>query len=270
MATQRMTVFVGQIPYSASKEDIQRHFAKLNSGGPVQVRMLTKKGSGEFRGMAYVDLRSEADVEEALKMDYTILKGRRLRVERTVGGGGDKRKVHLKKILSKDREKRVTTVEEVLREKLQASADDNDKLKATDIDQQTREFLLTIPLDVAMKAVEELAEVSLKKTRNRKRYIMGVLKRVVDEMGQSAAAKNSRKQETVEENEQRTMTLAKNYEDGSWCEATILKEIDEGKVLVKFANTGREREVLLEDTKTKTRRKRKARQGLPTPKRRKL
>mmetsp|Transcript_5472 Transcript_5472/g.16313 ORF Transcript_5472/g.16313 Transcript_5472/m.16313 type:complete len:271 (+) Transcript_5472:118-930(+) len=267
MATQKTTVFVGQIPYSASREDIQRHFAKLGSGGPIKVRMLTKKESGEFRGMAYVDLKSEADVEEALKMDYSVLKGRRLRVERTVGGGGDKRKKHLQKILSKDKEKRTTTIDEILKESLKASPDDDDKLKAEDIDEQAREFLMTIPVEVATRGIEELAQVSLKKTRNRRRYIMGVLKRVVNEMGQSAATNGKSKDRAEESKEDRAITVAKNYEDGSWQQATILKNIGEDKVLVQFTSSGREQEMLLEDVKSKTRRKRKARQDPLRPKR---
>ena len=53
------TLFVGQLPYSASANDVSRHFKKVASGGTVQVRMLASK-EGKSRGMAFVELSCES------------------------------------------------------------------------------------------------------------------------------------------------------------------------------------------------------------------
>ena len=53
------TLFVGQLPYSASANDVSRHFKKVASGGTVHVRMLASK-EGKSRGMAFVELSCES------------------------------------------------------------------------------------------------------------------------------------------------------------------------------------------------------------------
>ena len=53
------TLFVGQLPYSASANDVSRHFKKVASGGTIQVRMLASK-EGKSRGMAFVELSCES------------------------------------------------------------------------------------------------------------------------------------------------------------------------------------------------------------------
>ena len=41
------TLFVGQIPFRTTKEDIQKHFEEA---GEIQVRMLTNRTTGKFKG----------------------------------------------------------------------------------------------------------------------------------------------------------------------------------------------------------------------------
>ena len=55
--TKRYILFAGNLPYAASPEDICAHFQKR--GVPVrEVRMLTKKGSGESRGCCFLEFDS--------------------------------------------------------------------------------------------------------------------------------------------------------------------------------------------------------------------
>ena len=78
------TLFVGQLPYGATANDVSRHFKKAAASGSVQVRMLASK-EGKSRGMAFVELSSESDVHSALRLHHSQLGGRRINVERTVG-----------------------------------------------------------------------------------------------------------------------------------------------------------------------------------------
>ena len=56
-STKRYILFAGNLPYAASPEDISAHFQKR--GVPVtEVRMLTKKGSGESRGCCFLEFDS--------------------------------------------------------------------------------------------------------------------------------------------------------------------------------------------------------------------
>eukprot|EP01047_Picozoa_sp_COSAG01_P053614 COSAG01_NODE_5765_length_4043_cov_3.138804_4_plen_194_part_00 len=70
-------VFVGQLPYSASAPQVQQHFERpLQEGGPPglkvrHVRLLTDRKTGRSRGMAFVDLESEAAVEVACLRCHT-------------------------------------------------------------------------------------------------------------------------------------------------------------------------------------------------------
>ena len=50
--------------------------------------MLSKKGSGRSRGIAFVDLADEKQMVRALRVHHTRLFGRVINVERTCGGGG--------------------------------------------------------------------------------------------------------------------------------------------------------------------------------------
>ncbi|KAJ1639381.1 hypothetical protein T492DRAFT_114444 [Pavlovales sp. CCMP2436] len=85
------TVFVGQLAFNTTTEELTKHFAAVAgmTRPPVSVRLLAQKDSGKSRGMAFVQLAVEADVHTALKaLHKSILGGRRINVERTVGGGG--------------------------------------------------------------------------------------------------------------------------------------------------------------------------------------
>lgn len=75
------------------------------------VRLLTEKGSGKSRGIAFLELASSTELQACLKLHHSVLNGKRLNVELTAGGGGksDGRKEKLKarnERVSTQREKR--------------------------------------------------------------------------------------------------------------------------------------------------------------------
>merc|ERR1712178_434344 len=78
----RLTIFVGQLPFTAHAHDLEEHFLMAGVTS-ASVRMLTEKGTNKPRGMAFVQLSSEDDVLTALKLHQSEFQGRWINVERS-------------------------------------------------------------------------------------------------------------------------------------------------------------------------------------------
>merc|ERR1712125_91207 len=75
-------VFVGQLPFDVGADSVKSHF--LDNGiSRCSVRMLTDKKTQKSRGMAFVTLYNEEDVEAALALHQSELNGRWINVERS-------------------------------------------------------------------------------------------------------------------------------------------------------------------------------------------
>ena len=188
------TIFVGQLPYSSSADDIRRHFKACASDGEINVRLLTKKAAdgGGSRGMAFVELASESAVHTALRMHHSVIAGRRINVERTVGGGGknDDRARKLSGLRESQGKAMVQTVRDLCASILplaeEEQDDDNDevgfaRVTQADIDERVLDFLCTVPTSLAEQALREAKALDMADVRNRSAYLMGVLKRHVTE-----------------------------------------------------------------------------------------
>lgn len=85
-APPRFIVFVGNLPYTATKEKIEQHFASVH---PKSVRHLTDKATGKSRGTAFVEFEGYDHMKTALRtMHHTQFddgskEGRRINVELT-------------------------------------------------------------------------------------------------------------------------------------------------------------------------------------------
>lgn len=88
------TLFVGNLPYSASEDTIRELFAQF---GTVEgVRLPTDRTSGQPRGFGFVEMTSEEDARRAMAgLSGYNLDGRDLRVdlaeERAPRGRGESR-----------------------------------------------------------------------------------------------------------------------------------------------------------------------------------
>ena len=75
------TLFVGNLPYDASEDDLREAFEQQGCGEVATVRIPTDGESGQPRGIAFVEFANAADAREAIKrMDGEPLKGRSLKV----------------------------------------------------------------------------------------------------------------------------------------------------------------------------------------------
>merc|ERR1712232_1448130 len=77
-----LSVFVGQLPHSATAESIRVHFENSGVEGVSRVKLLSEKVTNK-KGMAFVQLSGEDGVLDALKLHKSDLGGRSLVVERS-------------------------------------------------------------------------------------------------------------------------------------------------------------------------------------------
>ncbi|CAP61689.1 uncharacterized protein PODANS_4_2600 [Podospora anserina S mat+] len=73
------SVFVGNVDYSASPEELQSHFG--DCGSINRVTILLDKFTGQPKGYAYVEFSEPNMVAQALVLNDSLFKGRNIKVE---------------------------------------------------------------------------------------------------------------------------------------------------------------------------------------------
>ena len=87
-------LYVGNLPYSASEDDLQGLFGEV--GAVESVSVMRDRETGRARGFAFVEMATEADAQNAIeKLHERPFQGRNLTVNearpqpsRGFGGGG--------------------------------------------------------------------------------------------------------------------------------------------------------------------------------------
>lgn len=91
---QRFIVFVGNLPYTLSEEQLKQHFASIK---PESIRFLTKPDTGQCKGYAFLEFAHFDRMKTCLKQfHHTIIDSgiggergkKKINVELTAGGGG--------------------------------------------------------------------------------------------------------------------------------------------------------------------------------------
>ncbi|CAM9773282.1 unnamed protein product [Chrysoparadoxa australica] len=166
-------LYVNQLPYEATEEQIAEHFQSCCEDGddPVVVRVLKDRKTSRFTGRAFVDMPSKEAADKALLLHQGTFKS-----------AGNSRPINVRPALSKadlkERGPKTTeTSEEV--EKLLDDAVAAGKLEAADIDVRARSYLNTVPVQVAQEAIQDFCEVDKSELKNRSSFFMGLLKRRV-------------------------------------------------------------------------------------------
>lgn len=142
-AAARFIVFVGNLPYDATVDQIKAHFSKIS---PSSVRHSTDKKTGKSKGFAFLEFdnydkmktclklyhhsifdpesKDMADADEKAETGGKKKKGRRINVELTAGGGGKskgrKAKIRTKNGKLEDERHRRREKEQLEREKASA------------------------------------------------------------------------------------------------------------------------------------------------------
>ncbi|KAF2741334.1 hypothetical protein EJ04DRAFT_571442 [Polyplosphaeria fusca] len=91
----RFIVFVGNLPFTATKEEVEAHFSKVQ---PTAIRIMTEKGTSKPRGFAFLEFERYDLMETCLdKFQHSHfpdpknkkLGYRKINIELTAGGGGN-------------------------------------------------------------------------------------------------------------------------------------------------------------------------------------
>ena len=87
---QQNKLFVGNLAFSATQDDIEALFSPY--GSLEEVRLVTNRDTGQSRGFAFVTFAAQKDAESALAMNGEPLNGRNMVVnitkEKPGGRGG--------------------------------------------------------------------------------------------------------------------------------------------------------------------------------------
>jgi RNA recognition motif-containing protein len=84
-------IFVGNLPFSATSEDLERFFSE--AGTCESATVVTDRDSGRSRGFGFVEMSSQSEADRAIaELNGRELQGRAINVseakERSSGGGG--------------------------------------------------------------------------------------------------------------------------------------------------------------------------------------
>jgi len=73
-----MRLYVGNLPYNISDDQLQAIFAKF--GTPDSARVITDRDTGQSKGFGFVEFRNDEQAKQALSLDGTEYGGRSLKV----------------------------------------------------------------------------------------------------------------------------------------------------------------------------------------------
>jgi RNA recognition motif-containing protein len=89
-----MNIYVGNLPYNISEDELKNAFAKF--GSVTSVKIIIDKATGRSKGFAFVEMSNSSEGNQAIKsLNETDLNGRNIKVNearpREEGGGGQRR-----------------------------------------------------------------------------------------------------------------------------------------------------------------------------------
>lgn len=174
MKSIHLTLFVGQLPFKTTEQQVREHFREA---GEIQVRMLTDKRTKKFKGTAFIEVADSKALGAALSRHHTLLHGRRINVEMTASGGGNKselRRTKIDQLRKKQSNVQVDKTKALIQKHIDSRAY---KLTADDVDERMIDFLSWFDYETAKTALEEYNRCVSDRVQNRKAFFMGILKR---------------------------------------------------------------------------------------------
>ncbi|KAK9378949.1 uncharacterized protein V2V93DRAFT_374599 [Kockiozyma suomiensis] len=98
----RFILFLGNLPYSATITSLSEH---LKASNPDLIRLPTDKQTKKVKGFAFAEFVGEdasKRMKICLRLHHTEFEGRKINVELTAGGGGNKSENRLQKLRMKN------------------------------------------------------------------------------------------------------------------------------------------------------------------------
>ncbi|XP_064620962.1 uncharacterized protein LOC135483844 [Lineus longissimus] len=85
---QKFVLFVGNLPFKADKENVQKHFERC--GKIVSLRFPIDKATGKAKGFAFIEFEDRYAFKRGLLLHHSKMFGREINVEFTSIGGNSK------------------------------------------------------------------------------------------------------------------------------------------------------------------------------------
>lgn len=77
-----MNIYVGQLPYSVTEEELREMF--LQYGEISSLKLIMDKYSGQSKGFGFVEMPNNAEADQAIKgLNKSMLKGREIKVNQS-------------------------------------------------------------------------------------------------------------------------------------------------------------------------------------------
>jgi len=81
-----MNIYVGQLPYSVTEEDLKALFTEF--GELESVKIISDRGTGQSKGFGFVDMPNNSDADKAIKaLNGKVIDGRNIKVIPADPGG---------------------------------------------------------------------------------------------------------------------------------------------------------------------------------------
>lgn len=93
-------VFIGQLGYDTTALEIEQFLRFKGIQGGINVRLLTNKEDGSFKGMAFVEVDTAEIMYQCIALHHSFFKGRKINIEKSCGGSNKEKrteKIQLKK-----------------------------------------------------------------------------------------------------------------------------------------------------------------------------
>ena len=77
-----MNIYVGQLPYSVTEEELREMF--LQFGEVASLKLIMDRYSGQSKGFGFVEMPNNAEADQAIKgLNKSMLKGREIKVNQS-------------------------------------------------------------------------------------------------------------------------------------------------------------------------------------------
>ena len=74
-----MNIYVGQLPYSVTEEELREMFAQF--GEVVSLNIIMDRHTGQSKGFGFVEMPNNSEADQAIKgLNKSMLKGREIKV----------------------------------------------------------------------------------------------------------------------------------------------------------------------------------------------
>ena len=74
-----MNIYVGQLPYSVTEEELREMFVQY--GEVSSLNLIMDKYSGQSKGFGFIDMPNNSEADQAIKsLNKSVVKGREIKV----------------------------------------------------------------------------------------------------------------------------------------------------------------------------------------------